>query len=183
VGTERQSSARFPTRVLTGILVLAAVASLAASGLDHRYQSVRVVGVGMEPTLPNGSRVRVELHAYDTSKPSRGDLIIYEDTGPNDTSLKRVVGLPGEHVSIDNGVVKIDGQPLSEPYIAATTRCDADDECDVVLGEDELYVLGDNRPTATDSRSFGPIELSRVRGKITSVFWPPALPWDRKPLT
>jgi signal peptidase I len=90
--------------------------------------------------------------------------------------VKRVVGLPGERVTIEGGEVKIDGKPISEPYAEGTTHCGSGDDCDIVLGDGEVFVLGDNRSNSVDSRSNGPVDLTRIRGKITKVLWPPALP-------
>ncbi len=174
---------RFPSGLVAGVLILAAAGSIIFGRVDDRHRSIRVIGSGMGPTLADGSLWTVAQHAYTTTQPSRGDVVVYADSGAQGQSVKRVVGLPGEHLTIEAGKVKIDGEPISEPYIQQITHCSSRGTCDIVLDDNEVFVMGDNRSNAADSRSIGPVDIARIRGKIIKKFWPLALPWDQEPLT
>mgnify|MGYP002764449672 CR=1 FL=1 len=90
------------------------------------------------------------------------------------TYIKRVIGLPGDHVEIKNNKVYINGEKLKEDYLdssVVTTPCDGA-FTDLIVPEGYIYVLGDNRPQSTDSRSFGCIPIDKVEGKVAFRFWP-----------
>ena len=137
----------------------------------------------MEPTLADGSFWTVAQHAFTTTEPARRDLIVYVDSGANGQSVKRVVGLPGERVTVEGGEVKINGEPIAEPYAEGATRCYSGDTCDIVLEDNEVFVLGDNRSNSSDSRAKGPVDLSQIRGRLTKMFWPITFPGERQPST
>src|SRR5690606_35486364 len=92
-------------------------------------------------------------------------------TRGKDDLIKRVIGLPGETISIVNDRVLIDGVPLEEPYLPAPPRMP--DEPAITLGDDEIFVMGDNREHSFDSRFFGPIPVEDVIGKAFWIIWPP----------
>lgn len=131
---------------------------------------VSVIGVSMEPALYNGQEVLVNRFVYRISTPDRGDIVVFLPNGNKNAHyyLKRVVGLPGEKVQIIDGYVYIDGVLLEEDEsfdkIADAGIADAE----VVLGNDEYFVLGDNRNNSEDSRSgnLGPIKKDTIAGKV-----------------
>lgn len=90
--------------------------------------------------------------------------------------IKRVIGLPGDHVQIMNGKVYINGEEFEEPYLQenVTTNIDSEKEqfYDLVVPENCVFVMGDNRDHSTDSRSFGCIPLEKIEGKVWIRFWP-----------
>ena len=88
--------------------------------------------------------------------------------------IKRVIGLPGEHVKIENGKVYINGEMLQEDYLADTvvTESLGGAYTDVIVPEGCVYVMGDNRPQSTDSRIFGCIPIEKLEGKVVLRFWP-----------
>ena len=85
--------------------------------------------------------------------------------------IKRVIGLPGETITITNGQVQINGQPIDEPYLnSLSTQCAQN--CTVTLGPGQYFVLGDNRSNSLDSRSFGPVSADNIIGQVVLRYWP-----------
>lgn len=130
---------------------------------------IRVDGASMEPTLTNGELVIVNKLSYRLGEPARGDIIVFHfPVDPSKEFIKRVVGLPGDQVSIHDGVIFINGQRLEEPYISIDTN---------YLGEwtveqDQLFVLGDNRNNSLDSHNWGTVPMDYVIGKALFIYWP-----------
>lgn len=87
--------------------------------------------------------------------------------------MKRVVGLPGERLTIEGGDVVVDGRTLAEPYAEGPTRCTAGEDCDVRIPAGHVYVLGDNRGNSRDSRVVGPVPTEGIAGRVDYVVWPP----------
>jgi signal peptidase I len=110
---------------------------------------------------------------YPFHPPERGDIIVFDPPTVSDKPyIKRVIGLPGETVTIENGSVYINGQKLDEPYIKdGITKCRP--KCDpVTVPEGEVYVLGDNRENSSDSRIFGTVPVGSIIGKALITYWP-----------
>lgn len=107
-------------------------------------------------------------------EPERGDIIVFNPTADAEQPyIKRIIGLPGERITFQDGYVFVNGQQLDETYIEGpVTDCGRRDECDVVVGEDHVFVLGDNRNNSTDSRSIGEVPLSNIIGKAWLSYWP-----------
>ncbi len=149
-------------------VALAGVFYLVISLLTAR---VVVEGPSMRPTLLSGEWIVVNRLMYKVGAPQRGDVVVFlpPTNAQTDDLIKRVIGLPGETVEIRDGSVWINGARLEEIYVSGTTFPDNRWQ----LGEDDLFVMGDNRPISLDSRSFGPIHLSEVVGKAWLIYWPP----------
>jgi signal peptidase I len=125
----------------------------------------------MEPSLHEGQFVVVNRLAYRWNEAERGDIIVFRfPLNPSRRFIKRVIGLPGNTITIRGGDVYIDGQVLDEPYLAATPRYDGE----WVIGPDELFVLGDNRNNSSDSQNWGPLPIEEIIGKAVLVYWPPS---------
>ncbi len=149
-------------------VAIAGVLFLAVNLLTAR---IRVEGISMEPSLHEGQFVVVNRIAYRWNEADRGDIIVFRfPLNPSRRFIKRVIGLPGNTVTIRGGDVYIDGQVLDEPYLAATPRYDGE----WVIGPDELFVLGDNRNNSSDSQNWGPLPIEEIIGKAVFVYWPPS---------
>jgi signal peptidase I len=140
-------------------------------GINAVSSRIRVESISMQPTLYAGDFVLVNKLAYKVGKPTRGDIIVFLYP-PDPTQvpyIKRVIGLPGDHIHIANGKVYANGELLAEPYLTTTTNMGGD----WVVPADSLFVMGDNRNNSSDSRSWGFVPLHDVIGKAEVVYWPP----------
>jgi len=133
-------------------------------------QATRVYGQSMEPSLHTNQRLIVEKVSYYFHGPRRGDIVVLKRPGRNgELLIKRVVGLPGEEVSIRDGRVYIDGRPLEEPYVSQATRGHYGP---VRVPPLHVFVLGDNRGASNDSRVFGPVHRDQILGRAWLSYWP-----------
>ena len=121
----------------------------------------------MIPTLSPGDWT---LAKHSGGSQRRGSIVVFPHPGPEDIDVvKRVVGLPGETVTIANGQVHIDNEVLAEPWADGPTRPDGQWK----LGRGQLFVLGDGRSISTaDSRTLGPIDASKAVWRIVGRYWP-----------
>jgi signal peptidase I len=138
-----------------------------------------VSGSSMEPTFENGQYLIVNELDYHIGNPQRGDVIVFKY--PKNTSeyfIKRVIGLPGEKVLIQNGKVIIyntanpNGFTLNESYLPAGLYTEATTDQPITLGPDEYFVLGDNRPASSDSRFWGDVPSNDIVGKVVLRAYP-----------
>lgn len=105
------------------------------------------------------------------NEPERGDIVVFHY--PNDPTrdfIKRIVGLPGETVRMENGRVFVNDEPIDEPYILDFCNSSSCRYDEWVVGENEYFVLGDNRNSSQDSVRFGPIDKSFVVGRACTRF-------------
>lgn len=143
-------------------------------GINAVSARVRVDGTSMIPTLENGEFVLVNKISYRFADVDRGDIIVFHfPMNPDEELVKRVIGLPGDHVSVQAGTVFVNGQLLNEPYIASAPSYSG--EWDVLDGQ--LFVLGDNRNNSNDSKDWGLLPFDKVVGKAVLIYWPPPM-WN-----
>ena len=157
-------------------LVLIAIA-LSIAFLFTRFIAIRSVveGTSMNPTLSDGDNLFVSRVTYIVSDPQRFDIVVFElENDPETCYIKRVIGLPGETVTIRDGHVYINGEFLeSDVYGNAEIRRGGRAAQSVTLGEGEYFVLGDNRNNSQDSRFEEPgISKKQMVGKAVFRFWP-----------
>jgi signal peptidase I len=139
-------------------------------GINAVSARIRVDGYSMEPTLHNGEFIIVNKMAYRLGSPQIGDVIVFRyPRDPEQEYIKRVIGLPGDTVKVVNGKVTVNGQEITEPYIAAPPNYQSDWQ----VPDNALFVLGDNRNNSSDSHSWGPVPLDYVIGRALIVYWPP----------
>jgi signal peptidase I len=148
------------TLAITLLLFFAARASV---------QPFTVQGQSMEPTLHNHEYILVEKVSYWFRSPERGDIVVFKYPGdPSVDYIKRVIGLPGDHVVVQSAHVYVNGHQLTEPYIAAPP--DYTDNKTVPKGY--LYVLGDNRQNSSDSHAWGLLPRGNIIGRAMVSYWP-----------
>ncbi|QQG37752.1 MAG: signal peptidase I [Candidatus Kaiserbacteria bacterium] len=137
-----------------------------------------VSGASMEPNFHDWNYLIIDRLTYDLSDPARGDVIVFALPGSNGRSLiKRVIGLPGETVRIADRSVRIvnaehpDGFVLDEPYLDESNIGGMND-MSVSLGDDQYFVLGDNRKVSADSRSWGTLPRADIVGRVLVRLFP-----------
>lgn len=203
--------------LLREVLELATLVLVVMFLLRQVVMPYAVDGASMNPFLDNGEHLFVnrlsyadlnltswlnvlpgvdvgEGEAISFGTPHRGDIIVLNPpTSSTSPYVKRVIALPGETVTFRDGLVFVDGIPLTESYIdGAITFCrtpvvqQSDSWCSLTVPDDSVYVLGDNRMHSSDSRAFGPVKISAIVGKVVFTNWPldrfgpvPAPDYDR----
>jgi signal peptidase I len=148
------------------------------------FQQYYIDGPSMQTTLMPEDRVLVNKMSYKLHDIHRGDVIVFDrvtNEVQHDDLIKRVLGLPGETLEIRSCIVYIDGVQVDEPYlnpeqtsqVEPSARCGSHtDMAPVVVPEEMVFVMGDNRVQSFDSRDFGPIDTDKVRGRAFVVIWP-----------
>jgi signal peptidase I len=155
---------RHPRRTAIRAAILVALCAVVFGVV---LRPVRAHGVSMTPTILDGDLVFLNTLAYALGRPiRRGDVVGIRLTGPNLVYVKRVVALPYERVAILAGQVLVDGQRVDEPYVRHRAPWEY---AQVQLGEDEYFVVGDNRGMQQEWHDFGRVSRDRIRGKV--VFW------------
>lgn len=138
------------------------------------YQPVKVEGTSMMPALTDQERIFINKFNYQFGIGSieRGDMVVF--WFPHDQTksyIKRVIGLPGDTVEIEQGQVNVNGKPLAEPYVPDDYR-DRTSYPARVVPPDNYFVLGDHRSSSNDSRNWGFVERKYIYGKAVFVYWP-----------
>jgi signal peptidase I len=150
--------------VLAVILVVATILAL--------YQPVRVEGTSMQPKLEDQDRLFINKFVYHVGDIHRGDVVVFRY--PHDTTksyIKRVIALPGDDLTIDHGVVWVNGKIVNEPYVPAKFQ-DERSQPEMTIPKNEYFVMGDHRSISSDSRDFGPVERNLIYGRAAFVYWP-----------
>ena len=136
------------------------------------YQPVRVEGTSMMPELRDQERLFINKFEYHFEPIHRGDVVVFHyPLNPVKSYIKRVIAVPGDDVSVQDGQVYVNGRELREPYVPRRYR-DNRSYPDTVLKADQYFVLGDHRLISSDSRDFGPVSRNLIYGKASFVYWP-----------
>jgi signal peptidase I len=136
------------------------------------YQPVKVEGTSMMPGLEDQERIFVNKFVYRWEPIARGDIVVFRY--PRDTSksyIKRVIGVAGDHIRIDNGQLYVNGDPIAEDYVPAD-YADARSYPEITVPRNTFFVLGDHRTMSNDSRDFGPVNERFIYGKAVFGYWP-----------
>jgi signal peptidase I len=161
--------------ILSFLLYVAVVVGVTFLIIHFVGQRTYVSGSSMENTLSDGDNLIVDKLTYRFSDPKRYDIIVfpyqYED---NTYFIKRIIGLPGETVQIVDGTIYINGEVLGESYGREVMKNSGMAADPITLGDDEYFVLGDNRNDSTDSRdpSVGKIKRNQIIGRAWVRIWP-----------
>jgi signal peptidase I len=143
------------------------------NSLVGRY---RIDGNSMNPTLLNGEYLIISNFAYQLDEPERGDIIVFRHPRSELNLIKRVIGIPGDTIEVQDGTVRVNGVPLDEPYIQAPPTYSSS----WVVPEGQYFVLGDNRNNSSDSHAWGFLPEDHILGKALLVYWPPS-DWSKVP--
>jgi signal peptidase I len=170
----------FPERAAPGLLaefrgwlkdILLAVV-IAFLMVVFLYQPVKVEGTSMQPELLDQERIFVNKFVYHFEEIHRGDIVVFwYPKDPSKSFIKRVLGVPGDVVSIREGQVHINGQLVEERYVPQGYQ-DSDSFPTVRVREGHYYVLGDHRNASNDSRSWGLVPRKYIYGKAVFRYWP-----------
>lgn len=129
----------------------------------------RIEGSSMMPTMQEGEYVLINKLAYYLEDPKRGDIIVlHYPRDPSRDFIKRVIGVPGDTVDIENGQVTVNGQIIDEPYINSAPSYNGN----WTVPDDQYFVLGDNRNNSSDSHTWGFLPRDHIVGKGWVVYWP-----------
>ena len=136
------------------------------------YQPVKVEGTSMMPGLEDQERIFVNKFVYRWEPIQRGDIVVFRY--PRDTSksyIKRVIGVAGDRIRIESGLVYVNGEALDEDYVPSD-YADARSFGEIVVPPNSYFVLGDHRSMSNDSRDFGPVDQTYIYGKAVFGYWP-----------
>lgn len=137
------------------------------------FENYRVEGHSMAPTLADQQYLVVSKLSYRLGEPQRGDIVVFQDPrNPDRKLIKRVIGLPGEVVAIQQGEVFINGQQISESYTNGRGHYSVPS---TPIPAGQYYVLGDNRSNSSDSHNWGTLGGDYIVGKAWLSYWPPDL--------
>jgi signal peptidase I len=157
------------------LILTAVVAFVLVFGFVRPYvvEAYRIPTESMVPTLEVGDRVLANKFVYRFTEPERRDIVVFDsvEEGDDQTLIKRVVGVAGDEIQVQGGVLYVNGEEQEEPYLN-----DADQSLGfygpTVVPEGHIFVMGDNRGNSADSRVFGPLPLENLKGEAFMRFWP-----------
>lgn len=138
------------------------------------YQPVKVEGTSMMPALVDQERIFINKFVYKLGigDVQRGDLVVFWfPIDPSKSYIKRVIGVPGDTIAVENGQVLVNNRVIQEDYILDEYR-DRMSMSPTRVGPDEYFVLGDHRNSSNDSRSWGAVPRNYIYGKAVFVYWP-----------
>jgi len=138
------------------------------------YQPVKVEGTSMMPSLIDQERIFINkfIYRFGLADIGRGDTVVFWFPGdPTKSYIKRVIGVPGDSIEVNDGTVVVNGTPLNESYVPSDYR----DHVSMprrTVPPDQYFVLGDHRISSNDSRSWGMVPRRYIYGKAVFVYWP-----------
>lgn len=136
-------------------------------------QPVKVEGTSMLPRLHDGERIFINRFIYNFKKIERGDIVVfYYPKDPGKNFIKRVIGLPGDEITISNGKLRINGQLVPENYLSKDYTTNISAPHTWVVEPHHYFVMGDNRDASNDSRSWGYVPEMYIYGKAVFRYWP-----------
>jgi signal peptidase I len=156
--------------MLLDIFQTVAISILLFVGINFVTARIRIESVSMENTLHPGNAVLVNRLAYRFKLPERGDIVVFDPPFESpEPYIKRVIGLPGDEISIREGYVFVNEELISEPYIKDKPVMRGT----WIVPENAIFAMGDNRNNSSDSRNWGPVPLENIIGQALFIYWPP----------
>jgi len=176
----RSSSSRTVLEYVVLAVVAISVALLIQAFLVKPY---RIPSPSMEDTLLVGDRVLADRISWRFSDPQRGDIVVFHPPTPGPVLIKRIVGLPGDTLSLRDGAVYVNGERLTEPYVHRVDGAPEPTEPftmglpwnlqqSYTVPADSYFMMGDNRTDSADSRDFGPVARDQLVGRAFARYWP-----------
>ncbi len=157
-------------QILTEVIQTIVLALLLFVAINFITARIRVDGQSMEPTFHNGDYVVVNRLAYKIGDIERGDVVVFPyPLDPQRDLIKRVIGLPGDRVSVISGIVYVNDAALMEEYISEPP---VDAMSQVTVPDGYVFLMGDNRNDSQDSRSWGPVAINNLIGKAVFRYYP-----------
>src|SRR3989304_6724601 len=140
-------------------------------------QPHKIKGDSMQPNYPNGEYLLTDKVSYRFREPNRGDVIVFEAPTQNgEEFIKRILGLPGDKITLKDGSFRVNDKIILENYLASGTITYGGtflkDGEEKVVPNDEYFVMGDNRANSSDSRTWGFVSKDKITGKSWFVYWP-----------
>jgi signal peptidase I len=198
-GRDKEKKERSASGSLVELVMIVAVAlGLALAIQAFLVKPFRIPSESMVPTLEINQRVLVDRVSFRFSDPHRGDIVVFKPPkgadlntcgaerpdnqacpeptpDKSDTNfIKRVVGEPGDRLSVRRGIVYIDGKKLEEDYVSPSTDCATCNlEKEITIPADHYFMMGDNRGESADSREWGPVPKKWIIGNAFATYWPP----------
>ncbi len=172
---ERKQPTEVVVRELVETLLLTFFIFFLVNGLVGRY---RIDGSSMNPTLSDGQYLLVSNFSYYLNDPEQGEIIVFHHPTSDLNLIKRVIGLPGDHVVIENGTVTVNGEALTEPYISAPPQYRGQ----WTVPEGQYFVLGDNRNASSDSHTWSFLPAENIVGRAEIIYYP-ITDWGKVPHT
>lgn len=166
--------------------VVLAVVAIAVALLIQAFlvKPYRIPSESMENTLLIGDRVLVDRISWRFSEPERQQIVVFHPPFAGPVLIKRIIGMPGDTISLKDGAVYVNGQKLDEPYVRKVQETTVPSEPfdnglpwslqqPYKVPADNYFVMGDNRIDSGDSREFGPVPRAQLVGKAFARYWPP----------
>lgn len=153
------------------LIILVIVAAIFIGRKNSNSITVEIVGRSMEPVLHSGEKLTANRN---TNNIKRGDIIIFKSQQEDEKDkilIKRIIGMPGEKIRIENEKVLINDKVISEPYIKEKMNSNIDKTLPMnfIIPVDAYYVMGDNRNISNDSRNFGVVPIKAILGKVNTA--------------
>jgi signal peptidase I len=201
VGVKQKREKTTANSLIEFVVIIAVALGLAVGIQAFLIKPFRIPSPSMVPTLAVGQRVLVNRLGTHFGNPHRGDIVVFKPPSGADTHqcgipsepadghpcgeptakrspnnfIKRVIGLPGDHLFVRNNRAYINGKPLNEPYINKSTTCD--ELCnlpkEITIPPGHFFMMGDNRGESDDSRDWGPVPKKWIIGGAFFTYWPP----------
>jgi signal peptidase I len=175
--TDRLDSSRqIPARTapVLAVWLRDLIISLAISAfiIVFLYQPVKVEGTSMMPSLDDQERIFVNKFVYRWEPIERGDIVVFRyPRDPSKSYIKRVIGVPGDHIHIDSGQVYVNGELIDEDYVPPA-YADERSYPETIVPAHSYFMLGDHRSMSNDSRDFGPVKEGYIFGQAVFGYWP-----------